>query len=116
MQKKLYIYVIVILVIAIVLAVFVLMGRETATGLVTADIDVVGKLTELRPDLKNQQPIEVKKLIEPELTKLKQEQPVIYGETEPGDYAIKYNDELIIYSYQNNRIINEFVLQTISIS
>lgn len=49
------------------------------------------------------------------LEKLKEKYPVIYGEAKEGDYEIKTTDRLIIYDYDNDKIIKEFDITQIKI-
>jgi hypothetical protein len=50
-----------------------------------------------------------------DLESLKQKYPVIYGEAKEGDYEIKTQDKLIIYDYENDKIIKEFDLSYITV-
>ena len=49
------------------------------------------------------------------LEELKRKYPVIYGEAREGDYEIKTPDKLMIYDYDNDKIIKEFDMTQITI-
>lgn len=50
-------------------------------------------------------------LDEASLTALKQQLPDIYKGAQVGDYLLRYTDRLIIYNYQQDRIVNAVPLQ-----
>ncbi len=114
MQKTNIVIIILVLVIAFLLIQNVSLKNSITGAVIVNDADVISKLEQFE-ELKEKQLVEIKKLMEPELSKLKQEQPVIYKDTKQGDYLVKYSDRWIVYDYENNKIIRDFVIQNIEL-
>lgn len=114
-MKKTNIVIVILVLVIVFLLVRNLKGGITGATIVDVDNEVIiSKLNEFS-ELKDKNPIEIKRLSEPELSELKQERPVIYEDTKEGDYLIKYNDKWIVYDFENNKIIKDFIIQNLQI-
>lgn len=91
--------------------------KNGITGAAVANADGTDILSRLQQfdELSGRQPTEIIRLAEPELTQLKQEQPVIYEGTKQGDYLVKYDDIWVVYDFENNKIIRDFVVQSLEL-
>ena|SRR3989338_2602496 len=116
MKKPYIFYIIVIgLVLVIVFLLFQNISlKNNITGAAISDSDIILRLEQFT-ELKGKQPFEIKRLTEPRLSQLKQEQPVVYADTEEGDYLVKYDDRWVVYDFENNRIIRDFIIQNIEL-
>ena len=57
-------------------------------------------------DLQNEQPIGGGKIDTQALATLKQQSPDVYKSAKVGDYLLQYSNKLIIYDYDNDKIVN----------